>query len=102
MELVLPLETDEFAGCKIRRTPEVPPRVSVYDLIAVVKGVSDKHARADFARVKEDHPEVALLGCYFTGSRNTECEKTPAFQRHSDVTTIHYIVYAVMNDACQC
>ena len=65
MELVLPLETDEFAGCKIRKTPEVPPRVSVYDLIAAVKGVPDKHARVDFSRVKDDHPEVATQGCYF-------------------------------------
>ena len=58
MELVLPLETDEFAGCKIRKTPEVPPRVSVYDLIAAVKGCSDDTARKDFARIRKDHPEV--------------------------------------------
>ena len=72
MELVLPLETDEFAGCKIRRTPEVPPRVSVYDLIAAVKGCSDDTARKDFSRIKKEHPttEAWCLSYKFDGPGN--------------------------------
>jgi len=64
MEIVLPTETGEFAGCKIRKTDEVPPRVSVYDLIAAVKNCPDA-ARKDFWRIKEDHPEVGESVLYF-------------------------------------
>ena len=56
MELVLPLETDEFAGCKIRKTPEVPPRVSVIDLISVV--THNKNPHQTLADLRDDHPEV--------------------------------------------
>jgi len=61
MEIVLPTETGEFAGCKILKTPEVPPRVSVYDLIAAVKGVPLEHARMAFSRIKDDHPVTSTL-----------------------------------------
>ena len=59
MELVLPLETDEFAGCKIRKTPEVPPRVSVIDLISVV--THNKNPHQTLADLQDDHPEVLHL-----------------------------------------
>lgn len=65
MEIVLPTETGEFAGCKIRKTDEVPPRVSVYDLIAAVKGVSDDAARMDFWSIENDHPDVEESVIYF-------------------------------------
>jgi len=80
MEIVLPTETGEFAGCKIRKTDEVPPRVSVYDLIAAVKGVPLEHARMDFSRIKDDHPIIATR-CYvykFPGRGNLTSPATDA------------------------
>jgi len=80
MEIVLPTETGEFAGCKIRKTDEVPPRVSVYDLIAAVKGVPLEHARVDFSRIKDDHP-VTTARCYvykFPGRGNLASPATDA------------------------
>ncbi len=61
MEIVLPTGTGEFAGCKILKTPEAPPRVSVNHLIAAVKGCSVETARKDFSRIEEDHPVIAAL-----------------------------------------
>jgi len=43
---------------KLRKTNDTPPRVSVYDVIAIVTDKSTKDATVYFIRVKEKFPEV--------------------------------------------
>ena len=79
MDLVFSAEAGDFAGAKVRKTNEIPPRVSVFDLIAVVKDVELNNARTELLRIQNEHPEVAAMvaapGSYFKfpgrGQRNT-------------------------------
>ena len=43
---------------RIRKTPEIPPRVSVYDVIGVITGQLPKHCVTTFDRLSNSHPEV--------------------------------------------
>ena len=61
MDLVFSADTGDFANAKVRKTNEIPPRVSVFDLVAVVKGVEDSVARKACSHIKETHPEVVQL-----------------------------------------
>ena len=75
MDLVFPADAGDFAGAKVRKTTETPPRVSVFDLIAVVKDESVDAARKSFSRLKETHPEFEAACHYFKfpgqGQRDT-------------------------------
>ena len=44
---------------RIRKTPETPPRVSVYDVIGAITGLpTSSNCSQAWARLKERHPEV--------------------------------------------
>ena len=47
---------------RIRTTGEVPPRVSVVDVVCAVTGYSSSNAALAFVRMKKEHPSVAE-GC---------------------------------------
>ena len=61
MELVLGAEAAEFARCKIRKTPHENPMVSVYDLISVIRNISDADARKDYCRLQEEYPQMSFV-----------------------------------------
>lgn len=65
---------------KIRKTPDAPLCVSVYDLISAITYQNIKHARSTFERMKESYPEVPLSCSYlkFSGAGQRETPVTKA------------------------
>ncbi len=57
------LDDDSVQG--LRRTAEVPPRVSVYDVLGAVTKCPDNHCRMLWHRLLETYPEVATICCDF-------------------------------------
>ena len=45
---------------RIRKTPETPPRVSVYDVLSVITGLSTNNCSNVWKRLQDDFPEIAL------------------------------------------
>lgn len=70
----------EFDNKKIRKTSEIPQRVSVYDLIAAITDQDANNARTNFIRRKEEHSEIAALcSLYkFSGKGNLTSPVTDA------------------------
>ena len=47
---------------RIRKTPETPPRVSVYDVIGAITGLpTSSNCSQVWTRLKERHPEVVTI-----------------------------------------
>ena len=61
---------------QVRKTDEVPPRISVIDVVVVITGKDANHAAQDVGYVKDRHPEVTqILGDFkFRGQGQ---KKTP-------------------------
>jgi len=68
-------QLDAEALGKIRKTAEDPPRVSMFDLIAVITGPGTDNARNYWVRFQAAHPEVATESSNFKfpgrGQRDT-------------------------------
>ena len=45
---------------RIRRTGEVPPRVSIIDVVAAITSHSQSNSAVTFARLKEEYPDVVM------------------------------------------
>ena len=45
---------------RIRRTGEVPPRVSIIDVVAAITSHSQSNSALTFARLKEEYPDVVV------------------------------------------
>ena len=45
---------------RIRRTDEVPPRVSIIDVVAAITSHSQSNSALTFARLKEEYPDVVV------------------------------------------
>lgn len=56
----------------IRKTAD-PLRLSVYDVLGAIIGKSDNHSRVMYQRLREAHPEVAMVCCHakMPGNRPT-------------------------------
>ncbi len=94
MEILLGAEAAEFQGCKLRKTPGIPNKVSVIDLIAVVtQNINPRKTGAD---LQQSYPEFVTL---------TESFKFPGQgQRPSpvaDLPTCKQIVLAVLSGSRQ-
>ena len=46
---------------QVRKTDEVPPRISVIDVAVVITGKDANHAAQDVGYVKDRHPEVTQI-----------------------------------------
>jgi len=55
MEILLGAEAAEFQGCKLRKTPGIPNKVSVIDLISVV--TQNKNPHQTLTDLRNAHPE---------------------------------------------
>ena len=68
-------ELDEDSVQRVRKTAEVPPRVSVYDTIGALTGYPDDQSRGLFRRLLDSYPEVGASCTYFKfpgrGQRDT-------------------------------
>ena len=71
LEIILGPKAKEFASCRIRKTNETPPSISLIDVIAAVKGVSTDTARTDLSRVMMTNPHLKnrLQHHQFAGQR---------------------------------
>ena len=60
---------------QLRKTDTVPPRISIYDVIAAVTGMDGNHAEKAYRDLVVDYPEVHSIGVNFKfpgrGQRNT-------------------------------
>ena len=68
-------ELDDDSVQRVRKTAEVPPRVSVYDTIGALTGYPDDPSRGLFRRLLDSYPEVGASCTYFKfpgrGQRDT-------------------------------
>ena len=49
----------------VRKTSETPPRVSVYDVLSAITGLSTNNCSNVWKRLQDDFPEVATNCSYF-------------------------------------
>ena len=78
----------EFGDKKIRKTPETPQRISVYDLIAAI--TDDTNPRTGLKRLKDTYPEI-VASCYnykFDGRGN---HKTPVTDARGAVVIMNML-----------
>ena len=68
-------ELNDDSVQRVRKTAEIPPRVSVYDTIAAITGYPDDQSRGVYKRLLETYPEVGASCTYFKfpgrGQRDT-------------------------------
>ena len=85
MDLVFSAETGGFASADIRKTNEVPPRVSLFDLIKAVKNIERNNARTDLQNIRNTHPELVAACGYHKfpgrGQRDTPVADWPTALR---------------------
>ena len=79
-----------IGGKSVRKTQDVPPMVSVYDLIEAVTGQPSNEARKTYTRLKNEHPEVAAQ-CRYLKFSGPGQRLTPVTDARGAVTIINLL-----------
>jgi hypothetical protein len=87
--LVRMMDVSEDSVQCVRKTAEVPPRVSIYDVIGLITGFSSTVCSHTFIRLQEAYPEVV-------GSLCTNFKFPGRGQRDTPVTDAEGIVTVIM------
>ena len=99
MDLVFFPDVGNFAGAKVRRTNEVPPRASLLDIISAVKDISTKDASTVLARLRGAHPEITPLLHDFKfpgrGQRETPVADWPTVQRILGIALVSLLMLSM-------